>query len=1016
VTKKPTAMLLPWSLLLVSISCSEESAKVTDPGDEDPAPCVVTVLSPNGGETWTAGLQYPISWAVSDCGTQVAIELMLGDAVATTIADSSDNDGNYIWTAQQVGGASSGYRIRITDLEGGNSDVSDGTASIAPPTDPTPCTLSVTSPNGGESWLAGFDYPISWTTDECGPAVAIELWRDGSLVAMIADSTANDGELVWTATQVANQINGYRVRIVDLEGEYADESDGTFRVMPPEDPAPCVLTLSSPNGGESWTAGTSYPITWTRSDCGQTVSIELWRAGAQVATIAGSTANDGSYTWTAAQVGGQSAGYKVRVTDLESESVDESNAVFTIAPPVGPDCGLTLTSPNGGESWVAGESHAITWNESDCGEEVALELWRAGTKALTISANTPNDGSYTWTAAQVGGQSSGYRLRVIDLTSDALDESNADFTIAAPIDPTPCELAVTVPAGGETWVEGLDYPITWETSDCGTAVSILLLRDGAAPLTIAASTDNDGSYTWAASQISGATTGYRIHVTDLESGTGADSGLFTIGDAPPNPDSYFCVSLTGTKTSGVSTTDIASFGWANSDCYRSIDVAINAMSPGDQVWINDGTYDEAIELGAAESGSANNYTIVRARNAGRVKLDGDAFAMIDLRDTSYVEVWGISVIGCGTLPVYVHEGSHHFKIRRVSWNQRTGLISTSSHHGLMEDCYAYGGPHRYAFQVNKSSHDIIFRRCLVRWDYSNITEPLACFASYTCDNIYYQNCISIDGTDYKGVDHTYDGLKSYFTPNGSTECHYVGCISLNMDGAAGWWMEGTAAQGSLTDCVAWQSMTNAGDASDTYKPYAFNSTADVGGWVLRNCTFGVNDLGARPVSFDGAIPESMHNSIIYGMILNEGEYAVSGSLDEHDYNCYWGNTGGRNKSGGVGAHSLTDVNPFANGLVSLVNVAGGILATAGDDGGPIGARIMTKIGVAGTLIDDAGWDQDTGEPLWPWPHEDQIREDCRSFVRSAGEAYTGSPAMNGARGFCAPGETLTGYIQGFLSR
>ena len=918
--KTLAAILFLACLLLGTLSCSEESAKITTPpDDEDPAPCVIALTVPNGGETWVEGEQQAITWTISDCGTQVAIELWRAGALVATIADSSDNDGSYTWTAAQVSDSTSGYRVRITDLASGNADDSNADFSIATPVDPAPCTLALTSPNGGESWTAGLAYAISWETSECGEQVALELWRDGSLVAMIADSTDNDGSHSWTAAQAANQAAGYRVRIVDLASESADESNAVFAIAPPEDPAPCVLTLTVPNGGETWTEGEAHAITWTTSDCGAQVTLELWRAGVFAATLVENTANDGSFTWTAAQAGDQSAGYRVRVIDLESENADESNAVFTIAPYV---------------------------------------------------------------------------------------------------DPTPCTLAVSAPNGGETWVEGDEHTLTWTASDCGAEVGIELLRDGALAATIAASTENDGSYVWTATQADGELTGYRIRVTDLASGaTDTSNAVFTIGDAPPNPDNYYCVSPDGTRSAGLSTTDIASFNWANADCYGSIAAAIAAMAPGDQVWINDGTYSESVTLRAEQSGSANNYSVVRARNAGKVRLDGTKFAMIDLSAIAYIEVDGFHITGTGDVAIYVHDASHHFKIRRTGWSERAGLISDESHHGLMEDCYAYGGPHRYAFQVNHGANHIIFRRCLVRWDYSNISEPIACFASYTCDNIYYQNCIAIDGTDNKGIDTGEDGLKSFFTPNGSTNCHYEGCISLAMRGAAGWWMEGSTAEGTLTDCIAWDHLTNAADAGDTYDPYSFASTADYGSWQLDRCTFGINNLGTQPVRFDAYNSESMVNSIIYGMSLNDGEYAVSSHLDEHDYNCYWGNTGNRNQVDGVGPHSLTAVDPLSHGLGSLVDIdAGSTLATAGQGGGRIGARVLTTIGVSGTLHGEAGWDQDTGEPLWPYPNEDQIREACRQFSMPAGAAYAGSPAIDGQRGFCAPGQTLTNYILNYLSR
>jgi hypothetical protein len=133
-------------------------------------------------------------------------------------------------------------------------------------------------------------------------------------------------------------------------------------------PIPCNVTMTSPNGGESWTVGTSHAITWSSSgDCGESVKLELVRNGSVCSTITSSTSNDGSYTWTASQCSGYETGYRIRVTDLTTGDSDDSNSDFSI-PDIPVPCNVTMTSPNGGESWTVGTSHAITWSSSgDCG-------------------------------------------------------------------------------------------------------------------------------------------------------------------------------------------------------------------------------------------------------------------------------------------------------------------------------------------------------------------------------------------------------------------------------------------------------------------------------------------------------------------------------------------------------------------------------------------------------------------------------------------------------------------------
>ena len=1006
------ALVLLGTLFAATAGCDKKGLPAAPPdGAEDSSPCVLFVTAPSGGDTLVVGQQYSLEWAVSDCGDRVKIELWQAGEPVAAIANFSKNDGDYTWTAAQVDSATDDYQVRVEDLTSGSDAFSEAFTIAVPPVneeDPPACTIAVTSPDGGESWTVGTEHEITWDVSDCGGGVAIELWQDGDLVDTLSNETTNDGSYMWTAEQFGGQSANYRIRIRDLSSGAADESDGVFSVPVPD--AECQVRVLAPNGGESWTAGTTHTIRWDVSDCGAMVRIELWRAGDLAQVLTNQTGNDGTHSWTVAQVDGATSNYRIRIIDLESDSWDESDSAFSIVDT--PACDIAMLDPNGGEVLTEGQTYTLNWERSDCGGLVSLELLRDATVVRSIAAGTANDGTHTWTPTRDGTATDGYRVRVTDLVSGATDTSDAAFSIVEPGAGGDCTLTVTYPDGGEELVEGSEYSISWNRSDCGAEVALELWRGGEMVSTIAASTANDGSYGWIASQDGGATTGYRILVRDLDSGVeDMSDDTFQIPDDVPSPDDYYCVKIGGTRTSGRSTGDISAFGWANADCYGTIAAAVAEMGPGDQVWVDDGTYEEDVNLRVEKSGSASDYTVVRARNAGRATLLNQDYT-INLRGTSYVEVMGFRVIDSALAPIYVHDSAHHFKFFRISWNGRTGLVTDGSHHGLLEDCYAYGGPHRYAFQVSNGANNIIFRRCLVRWDFSLTQEPQGCFASYTCDKIYYQNCISIDGTDNKGIDTpNVDGLKSYFTPNGSTDCHYEGCISIAMQGAAGWWLEGTTAIGTLTDCIAWNHLTNAADETDTYDPYSFASTADVGSWSLRNCTFGINNLGRRPVTFDMYNDESMRDCIIMSMTLDSGQYAVSDHLDDGDYNVYWGNTGGRNIDGSMGSHSRTDINPLTSGLVSPVEVQlGSVLGSAGEGGGRVGARIVTKIGASGSLVGESGWDQDTGESLWPWPYEDQIREDCSQFNMSAGEAYPGSPVMNGARGFCAPGQTLTNYV------
>ena len=119
-------------------------------------------------------------------------------------------------------------------------------------------------------------------------------------------------------------------------------------------------TVTSPNVGESWTVASSHAITWSPGN-GGAVKVELSRnGGAGWETLFASTANDGSESWT---VGGAlTTQALVRVSN--GNGSDVSNETFTIGAAATP---LTVTSPNGGESWTVGSSHAITWSPGNGG-------------------------------------------------------------------------------------------------------------------------------------------------------------------------------------------------------------------------------------------------------------------------------------------------------------------------------------------------------------------------------------------------------------------------------------------------------------------------------------------------------------------------------------------------------------------------------------------------------------------------------------------------------------------------
>jgi len=98
---------------------------------------------------------------------------------------------------------------------------------------------------------------------------------------------------------------------------------------------------------------------------------------------------------------------------------------FWIGPPQ-----IRVTSPNGGEVWVVGETHDITWiSENFYGENVKIEFSADdGATWTSVVDITPNDGVYSWVVPDT--VSDLCKVKVSDAEDgDPYDESDSAFSI-----------------------------------------------------------------------------------------------------------------------------------------------------------------------------------------------------------------------------------------------------------------------------------------------------------------------------------------------------------------------------------------------------------------------------------------------------------------------------------------------------------------------------------------------------------------------------------------------------------
>jgi hypothetical protein len=191
------------------------------------------------------------------------------------------------------------------------------------------------------------------------------------------------------------------------------------------------ITVTAPNGGETCHVGLDQDITWLTAGIVGNMRIEYSTdTGTTWIEITASTENDGIFTWTVPNTVSETC--LVRITDTENgDLTDTSDAVFTITDiPV-----IIVTSPNGGESWVVGSLHNITWLSAGGVGDVKIEYTTDyGTTWIEIVASTENDGTYAWIVPDAVSDTCLVRISEAE-DGDPVATSNSIFSITATTGP-----------------------------------------------------------------------------------------------------------------------------------------------------------------------------------------------------------------------------------------------------------------------------------------------------------------------------------------------------------------------------------------------------------------------------------------------------------------------------------------------------------------------------------------------------------------------------------------------------
>ena len=448
----------------------------------------VVVTAPNGGESWLSGSQHLITWNIQ--GTSLTFNLAYsinGGLNWTSIATNvSTSTGTYNWTVPNT--PSTNCLVRVIDaVTTCMQDVSNAAFTILP------LTPIMTYPNGGQVFNWNEPINITWLASTYyNTNVRLEYSIDnGASWILITGSTTNDGSQSWTVPSNINSTTCL-IKVSDATTVILnDASNAVFSIAAPD------AIITAPNGGESLLGCNSYTIqfTLTGTDYISPVVALYYSlnngSNWSIITSATYTLTSGAktYSWTVPN-GNSSTQCLVRARSIAYPTIDDtSNAVFSIQP----NNTITVTSPNGGETFTPNTSRTITWtNTPDVSGLYNIFYSTDGGSSYTTIATGVSGNSYVW-ASVPNIPSTNCIIRVQDQANSCKnDVSDAAFTIR-PLSPI-----MTYPNGGEVFSSVTSINITWLSSTYyNTNVRLeYSLDSGITWNLISASTLNDGSQAW----------------------------------------------------------------------------------------------------------------------------------------------------------------------------------------------------------------------------------------------------------------------------------------------------------------------------------------------------------------------------------------------------------------------------------------------------------------------------------------------------------------------------------------
>ncbi|MBN2616666.1 MAG: T9SS type A sorting domain-containing protein [Bacteroidales bacterium] len=512
-------------------------------------------IQPNGGESWATGTSHLITWVnyVSNSRLKLSTD---GGVTYTTIAGADSISGStYTWNIPTSQTLSDNCRMKLESRSDTNVFiVSDTNFSIV--STPSDGVIDLFQPNdAGIHWKQGTQHLISWSNN-FSAKVKVELLRGGTLYSVLSDSTDGSG-YAWTIADSVRVDTNYKIVVSNvLNSAIADTSNYSFAVDSVSSSggsgAADTIVLVQPNGGNQWAVGTEHLISWY-DNFTSPVKIELLSADTVYSVLANSVSGNG-FGWVIGDTVPVGSDFKIKLTSTADTTVlDTSDSAFSIlATPTGGT--IDLVQPDGGESWVLGTEHLISWSDNFT-NPVTVELFKADSLYSVLATGITNN-RYAWTISDTIPVGSDFIVKVFNEADPSIIDTSANYFNIIAI-PQNGVIKLAQPNGGETWAMNHDYLISWSDNFSYPVKVDLYHEDTLYTVLNASATGN--SFTWNVPDTIPADSNYRVRITSTADTNVWDQSDTTFTVVAHLPESITLVQPNGGETWAVGTSHLVSW-------------------------------------------------------------------------------------------------------------------------------------------------------------------------------------------------------------------------------------------------------------------------------------------------------------------------------------------------------------------------------------------------------------------------------------------------------------------------